>query len=457
MKTFSASGGISPVSARISLEGPIKKDKTTFITGFRSTYSDWLLNQIQNDLFENSKASFYDLNAGLSHTFNKNNNLNLSYYQSADDFKLNADTIYKYTNRTASVQWKHMFNQKFLGIFSGIYSGYKYRISSNSEPTHSFNLGYDINQLNLKTDFSYYTGSKHELNFGLDANYYNLNPGFIDPIDTLSLIRPNHIEYENAFDYAFYLSDKFEINSKTSIYAGLRYLVYHKLGPQSTYRYDDNLPKEESTIIDTLDYNKGEIINSYHGPELRLSFNYLIDLEKSVKLSFTQTRQVLHMITNSIVISPTDIWKLSDEYIPPSSAWQLSGGYYQNLMNNTIEASVEAYIKKSKNVLEYKTGANLILNEHMETDVLRAEGLAYGIEFFLRKNYGKFNGWFSYSYSRSFLRTNSDFPEENISNGDYYTSYVDKPHDLSIITNYKFTRRFSISGSLFTSARLFPD
>ena len=449
MKKLSGSGGISPVSARFSFEGPIKKDKTTFILGFRSTYSDWLLNQIQNDLFDNSKASFYDFNASLSHTFNKNNSLTMSFYQSYDDFQLNADTIYKYTNRTASIQWKHMFNQKFLSVISGIYSGYKYRISSYNEPTQAFDLGYAINQFNFKADFSYYTDSNHELNFGLDAQYFKLNPGYMRPSDSTSLVRSNQMEYENALDYAFYVSDKFEINPKISIYAGLRYLVYHKLGPQNSIIYQDNLPKDENTIIDTVTYKNGAMVKTYHGPELRISFNYLIDLEKSVKVSFTQTRQVLHMITNSIAISPTDIWKLSDEYIPPSSAWQISGGYYQNMRNNTVEGSIEAYIKKTRDVLDYKSGAKLILNEHIETDILNSQGLAYGIEFFLRKNYGKFNGWFSYSYSRSFLRTTSKFPEESISQGDYYPSYVDRPHDLSIITNYKFTRRFSISSSLF--------
>jgi hypothetical protein len=448
-KKISGSGGISPVSARLSFEGPIKKDKTTFILGFRSTYSDWLLNQIPIDLFEKSKASFYDFNASLSHTFNNNNSLTMSYYQSYDDFQLNADTTYQYTNRSASIQWKHMFNQKFFGVLSGVYSGYNYRISSSNEPTQAFNLGFDINQFNFKVDLNYYTQSNHELNFGLDANYYNLNPGFIDPINSTSLIRSNHLEYENAIDYAFYVSDKFEINSKTSIYAGLRYLIYHKLGPQNAFIYQDDQPKNEDTIIDTLTYNNGELIKTYHGPELRLSFNYLIDLEKSLKLSFTQTSQVLHMITHSIAISPTDIWKLSDEYIPPSRAWQISGGYYQNLLNNTVEGSVEAYIKKSKNVLEYKTGAALILNEHIETDIIGAEGLSYGIEFFLRKKYGKFNGWLSYSYSRSFLKTTSKFQEENVAQGNYYPSYVDRPHDLSFIANYKFTRRFSISSSLF--------
>jgi len=448
-KKLSGSGGISPVSVRLSFEGPVKKDKTTFILGLRSTYSDWLLDQIQNDFFNDSKASFYDFNARFSHTFNARNSLTLSYYQSHDDFQLNSDTLYEYTSRTASIQWNHVFNQKFLGTFSGIYSGYKYRITSDYELTQAFELGYDINQINLKTDFSYYTDSNQEVNFGLDASFYTLNPGFIDPENPSSLINSNHLEYENAFDYAFYLSDKFKFNSKLSVSAGLRYLIYHKIGPQDVFIYRENIPKSVSTIIDTTAYKNREIIKTYHGPELRLSFNYLIDYEKTVKLSFTQTRQLLHMMTNSIAISPTDIWKLSDAYIPPSSAWQISGGYYQNLMNNTVEGSIEAYFKKSRNVLDYKSGAILILNEHIETDIVNANGLAYGIEFLMRKNYGKYTGWFSYTYSRSFLRTTSEFPEENVSEGEYYPSYVDKPHDLSIIANYRFTRRFSISSSLF--------
>lgn len=446
---FSGSGGISPVTARVSIEGPIKKDKTNYILGFRTTYSDWLLNQIKNDLFHKSEASFYDLNIGLEHVFNKKNSIDLSYYQSYDDFQLNSDTLYIQGNRTASVQWRHRFNQKLLGVFSGIYSGYKYRIISDEAFAQSFELGFDIDQVNLKADLSYYTDSNHELNFGLDAQYYHLNPGYIVPRDSASLFEPYRMKYENAFDYALYFSDRFEINPKLTVEAGLRYLLYHKIGPQNSYVYQEGVPRDENTIIDTLNYKNGEITKTYHGPELRLSFNYLFDLEKSIKFSFTQTSQVLHMITNSVAISPTDIWKLSDAYIPPSRAWQISAGYYQNMRNNTLEGSVEAYFKKSKNVLDYKGGADLILNDHIETDILPAEGYAYGIEFFLRKSYGKFNGWLSYSYSRSFLKTTGNYPEENVAGGNYYPSYVDRPHDLSLIANYKFTRRFSISGSLY--------
>jgi hypothetical protein len=448
-KKFSGSGGISPVSARLTFEGPIIKDKTSFLLGLRSTYSNWLLNQIPNDLFKKSEASFYDISAGLTHVFNKNNSLNLNFYTSHDDFKLNADTVYAYTNRAASVEWKHLFSPQFVGIFSANLSKYNYTINSESEPTQAFELGYDINQYNLKTDFSYFRDSNHEINFGIDANYYDLNPGFFEPTLQESLVQQKKIEEEQAFDYAFYFSDEFKMGPRMSIYAGLRYLIYHYLGPQESYVYADGFPKNETTIIDTVYYDNNEIIKTYHGPEFRLSFNYLIDLEKSIKLSFTQTRQAIHMLTNSISISPTDIWKLSDEYIPASSAWQISSGYYQNLFNNSIEASVEAYFKKTRNVLDYKSGAELIMNKHIETDIINATGMAYGLEFYIRKKLGKFNGWISYTYSRSLLKTESSFSEENISEGDYYPNYIDQPHNLSIIGNFKFTRRFSISSSLF--------
>ena len=443
-KKIAGVGGIGPLTSKLMIEGPIVKDKTSFIAGVRMTYSNWLLRNLHNTAFSNSKGNFYDANLHISHTIDAKNSLYLTGYMSGDGFTLNNDTLYQYSNRNINLKWKHIFSNKFHGILTAGYDHYEYHVSSESNKVNAFNMGFDINQSHLRADFNYSVNPKHAINFGLNAIHYNLHPGSFTPKGSASLVTPDILPGEKALESALYIGDQFTVSRKFSLNAGLRYSFFNYLGPHNIYDYVEGLPKEVATITDTLIYDKGNI-KTYGGPEVRVAFRYSLSDDASLKLSFNTTKQYIHMLSNTTAISPTDVWKLSDPYIRPQEGSQVSLGYYKNFASNSIETSVEVYYRQIKNFLDYKTGASLILNHHVETDVISSRGKGYGAEFLLKKLGGKLNGWFSYTYSRIFLRTDDPLAGENINQGDYYPASYDKPHNINLIGNYRFSHRYSIS------------
>jgi hypothetical protein len=443
-RKWSGSGGISPITGRFALEGPIIKDKSSFLIGGRSTYSDWLLKKIPSSNFQNSKASFYDLNLAITHEINSRNNLYISGYISNDRFKLQGDTTYSYNNKAASLKWRHIFTNKFLGTLTTSYSGYDYNITSSKNPANAFDLSYTIDQLNAKADFNYFLSSRHTIGFGAGIIRYKLAPGSLQPSSNESLVVPDVLENEQALESSVYVGDNFEVTPQLSVYGGLRYSFFQNIGPRNLFVYQPGSTKDVSTIIDTLSIGSGKKISNSSGPEIRLSARYSISRNTSVKLSYNRLRQYIQMLSNTTAIAPTDIWKLSDPYVKPLIGDQISVGYYHS-MKKSFEFSVEAYYKIMHNFLDYKGGAELILNHHIETDILNADGKAYGVELLVKKTSGKINGWFSYTYSRSLLKTAGETSIETINRGEYYPSNYDKPHAVNFIGNYKFNRRFSMS------------
>lgn len=444
-KKFGGSGGIGLITGRLTLEGPIKKDKTSFLIGGRSTYSDWLLSRIPNKGIQNSAGSFYDLNLHINHEANERNSFDLTGYFSNDNFRLNSDTLYQYNNINATFRWKHSYNKKLYGILSSVFSQYQFNISSDDNPVNAFTLSSQINQANIKADFSYFRDEKNTISFGGSIIRYALEPGDLHPKGGESLQTPHLIENEHAYESALYVSDKYDISPNLSLYGGLRFSFYQYVGAKTIFKYAEGLPREENTITDTLSYGSGKIIQNYQGPEYRFSARYLLSNSSSVKLSVQRMRQYIHMLSNTAAVSPTNIWKLSDPYIRPQVGDQFSIGYYKNFKANTIETSVEVYYKNMKDFLDYKGGAVLLLNDHIETDVLSTKGTAYGVEVLLKKLTGKINGWVSYTYSRSLLKTNTQEIAEAVNKGKVYPSNFDKPHDVTFIGNYRFNRRVSIS------------
>jgi hypothetical protein len=447
-RKFVGSGGISPVTARLAFEGPIIKDKLSYIVGGRSTYSNWILKQIPTPAIKNSSASFYDLYGKLSYTLNDKNSIYASAYFSHDDFKFNSDTTYRYTNENASLQWKHVFGNKLYGVFSGLYSGYSYDVFSQNNEVNAFNVDYAIKNLGGKADFSYFPNSSHKIDFGVSSMYYDLSPGTRAPLGENSLIEPILLEKEQGLETAFYFGDKFDVSQRLSIYMGLRYSYYNYLGPKTVNNYAADGPLEEETKTGETTYENGEVIQTYHGPEWRFSAKYAFSNEHALKFSYNKMRQYIHMLSNTTSISPTDIWKLSDAYVQPQIGDQVSLGYYRNFKNNTIEASVEGYYKNIDNLLDFKSGAQLILNEQLETDIVAGLGKSYGLEVLLKKQTGKLNGWISYTYSRALIKVESEYKSEQINNGEFYPASYDKPHSLNVLSNWKFSRRLSVSGNL---------
>jgi hypothetical protein len=427
------------------LEGPIAKDKTSFTLGARSTYSDWLLRQIDNPDFNNSTAGFYDLNAHVSHNFDDKNTLFVTAYASNDQFRLNGDTLYAYQNQAASIKWKRVFNNQLFGVFSAISSRYRFETASDANPVNAYELDYSIRQNQLKADFSYFPSSNLTVNFGATSILYGIRPGNFRPLGSESLSVPETLAREQALESAVYVSARWELSPNLTLHGGLRYSHYLYLGPRDIINYAPGVPRSENTMTDTTRFGQGEIIKPYHGPELRLALRYGLGSASALKLSYNRMRQYISMLTNTQAIAPTDTWKLSDPYLRPQVGDQYAIGYYQNLRNNTIELSAEAYYKDLRDVLDFKSGAVLLLNPQVETDIIQARGRAYGVELLLKKTTGKLNGWVGYTYSRSLLRTESPFRAETINNGTWYPSNFDKPHDFTMISNYKFNRRISFS------------
>ena len=443
-KIFTGSAGIGLLTSRFNIEGPIVKDKTSFIFGARTTYSNWLLNLLPQ-AYKNSSASFNDANLDISHQINDKNNIYLSTYISNDKFRLNSDTTYAYSNKSIVLKWKHNFNTKLFSLISAGVDHYQYSISSSANPIDGYDLSSNIGQTNFKADFTYYLNNKHTINFGLSSILYDNNAGSFEPDGSQSLVIPQVIAPEQALESALYLGDKYDVNTNLSISAGVRFNIYNYLGPQTVDNYAANLPKEPGNVVDSTAFKSGKVINTYTAPDIRVSARYLLNDNLSVKAGYNTLHQYLHLLTNSTSISPTDVYKLSDPNIKPEYGDQVSLGLFQNAKQNTLEMSVEVYYKRMRNYLDYKSGAELLLNQHIEQAVINDDGKAYGAEFLLKKTAGKLNGWISYTYSRTWLKQDDPNAGELINNGSWYASNWDKPNAFNFNGNYKFTHRYSIS------------
>ncbi|HEY2350847.1 MAG TPA: carboxypeptidase-like regulatory domain-containing protein [Puia sp.] len=443
-KEFAGSAGIGLVTSRLEIEGPLVKDKTSFILAGRTTYANWLLNLLPQQ-YKMSRASFYDLNLNISHQINKNNNLYLTAYASKDNFNLNSDTLYGYGNLNVSLKWKHSFNDKMYGIFTTGYDRYNYFISSENNPVNAYKLTFDINQSYFKAQFNYFLNSKHALEYGFNTLYYKLDPGTFVPFAKTSLVIPDTVHREQALESALYVSDKYSITPQLVLEAGLRYSLYNYLGQQNINDYAPGLPKNADNLTAVRYYSDGQIIKTYGGPEYRISMRYAFSENFSMKASYNTERQYIHMLSNTTAIAPTDIWKLSDPNILPQLGSQFSLGAYKNLKNNTIETSVEVYYKNIQNYLDYRSGAVLILNHHIETDVLNTKGKAYGVELMIKKATGKLNGWVSYTFSRTLIKTDDTTQGELVNNGNWYPTDYDQPNSATLVANYRVNHRFSVS------------
>ncbi|MDB5277435.1 MAG: TonB-dependent receptor [Ferruginibacter sp.] len=443
-KQLTGSAGIGLLTSRFNLEGPLIKDKTSFILGARSTYANWLLNLLP-DQYKNSKAGFYDLNLSITHELDKKNTLYFTGYYSKDRFNLNSDTTYGYKNQNFSVKWKHVFNNKLNSVVTGGTDEYTYNIGSSILPLSAYKMGFDIHQTYFKTHFNYYLDNRHTIDFGFNSIYYKLNPGYFNPDGKNSLVSPDQVEREKALESAIYLNDKYNITSAFTLEGGIRFSFYQFLGPKTVNTYAEGLPVTTDNQTGSKFYDKGKIIKTYAAPEYRLSARYAFTPSFSLKAAFNTQRQYIHMLSNTASMAPTDIWKLSDVSIRPQQGGQLSFGLYKNSKANTIETSLEVYYKKISNYLDYKSGGNLVMNHHLETDVIGTKGKAYGVEFLVKKLTGKINGWFSYTWSRVLLKQDDLAAGELINKGNFYPANYDKPHDVTLIGNYRVNHRFSLS------------
>jgi hypothetical protein len=443
-KKVSGQGGIGPITSHLTLEIPLIKDKTSLMIGGRTTYSNWVLSALPKSVIKNTTANFSDFFARITHSVNDKNTLYLSIYNSYDKFKLSSDTLFSYSNKLASFQWRHVFSPNLDAVLSVTHSSYDYNINYAAMATNAFNMGFDVAESNAKWELNYSLG-KHKITSGFQSKLYQLHPGFIDKGSDSSLVNVRRVDQEKGIESALFVADNFEISPNLSFYFGLRYSMFSVLGPKTVYTYKPGLGKSNESIADTLQYGNNAVVRNFHGPEYRLSLRYKLSEESAIKASYNRTRQYIHMLSNTVSVSPTFTWKLSDPNVVPQIADQVSFGFYQDLRGDVLEFSTEVYYKWIQHILDYKTGATLLVNEHIDQQIIQGKGKAYGIELLLRKKSGKLTGWLGYSYSRTFIQLNSPIPSERVNNGKYFPANYDKPHDVSLITNYKITRRYSFS------------
>ncbi len=447
---FSANGGISPITARLLVEGPIK-DKGSYMVGFRSTYSDWLLRQVKDPEINNSNAEFSDFISNLSFEINQNNKIEFLTYNSSDKMQILNKSNYQYANSGGSFSWNHLIYKKHSLQVYFIHSQYKFTDENIETARTAYKDNFKLNHSEFKTKLTIRPNYKHTITTGINTILYNIDQGDFLPLTDKSIISPVDLGTEKASESGIFLSDEWALSDNLSLIGGIRYNSYFYLGPKNTMVYSENLPKTTESIIDTINYSNNKIIKYYGSPDLRVAARYIINDNLSVKLSYNQLKQYILMLSNTIAISPTDKWKLSDNHIKPMSGDQFSFGIYNQIFNEKYNISFETYYKTVDNISEYKNGANLIINKNPETDILQGTLNSFGLEFMLKKVHGRFNGWLNYTYSRSLVIIDSNLAEEQINNGDSYPSNYDKPHAVNIVANYKFSRRISLSSNIVYS------
>ncbi|KFF07041.1 TonB-dependent receptor [Flavobacterium reichenbachii] len=444
---FSGEGGIGPVTSNLTASIPVVKGKASLLVGGRATYSDWILKSLDDENLKNSEASFYDLFAKYNHKINKNNSIEGTGYYSKDRYSITPDSLYQYSNRLVSLKWKHAFSEKTNSEFNVTNSEYKFSINYDSPNPESFIYKYKIDETQVSLKFNTAFKAKHKFTYGISSKLYKVNPGEMTPNGSNSIVDPIKIDNEKGLESAAFLSDKFEITEKLLLDVGARYSLYAALGPSTQKIYQEGVPLTNSTVIEEKNYTNNEVINTSGGFEPRIGLRYIFDDSFFIKAGFDKNFQYIHLLSNNTTQAPTDTWKLSDLNVKPESGLQYSLGLFKKLDYKDIELSLEGYYKTSKNLVDYKVGATTILNQNIETELLQGEGKAYGVEFLLKKPYGRLNGWIGYTYSRSFIKLDSQFNDEKVNNGDFFPTNFDKPHDVSIVMNYKFTKRYSFSSN----------
>jgi len=445
-KKFHGQGGISPVTAHLSFDGPLIKDKTSIIASWRSSYSNWIFNRIENFDLQNSNAFFYDASLGVNTDINNRNTLKVFGYKSFDKFSLLGKNEYQYSNTGTSISWKHIFKSSLTLDLSSAYSQYRNDYKETSNETTAYTHNYRIESIESRADFRFLFKNNHQMLFGLNSTYYKNNRGEILPFGPESNLSPVKHGNENGLEVALYFSDKIDLWNKLSLSAGVRYSFFAELGPKEKYEYYDGFA-DLNNVKSIKNYEKGEIVHHYSQPEIRTSINYSIAPNISLKASYNRIQQYIFMLSNTIAISPTDQWKLVSSHITPPLVDQVAIGWYQNLFNNRLETNIEFYQKWINNIVEYKDGADFLLPDPIETQLLQGVQNAKGMELMIKKKNGKLTGWLSYSYSKSYVKVDSDNALERINHGNTYPSNYDRPHSFNLVLNQHFKRRYSLSAN----------
>ncbi|MBW8324054.1 MAG: carboxypeptidase-like regulatory domain-containing protein [Prolixibacteraceae bacterium] len=448
-------GGIGLINSRFTLEGPfVKKKKSTFLIGGRSTYSDWIMRQSRNAQFMNSVAHFYDVNGTLNLSLGENNTLKLMGYLSNDVFNLNSNSLYTYGNTIGSLNWKMNLSKQVISNLSLAYSKYNFNLDQQDPdlPDDDYRLITGLEYGSTKYILSWLPNEKHRINTGFQAIGYKIRPGEIEAITTPTNVVHEKVANEQAIELGVFADDDIELSASTALNIGLRYAGFMSMGPATVLNYDPNQTINSGSVTDSTVFGIWETAKMYHGIEPRLALKLDLSSGGSVRMSYQRIHQFMNQISNTSVMSPADFWKSSDAHIRPLISDQFALGLFKTPQKGLFETSAEVYYKKLQNLPEYKNGAILVMNHHVEADLINANGYAYGLELYAKKNSGRLNGWVSYTYSRTMRKTDNRFPDEVVNAKKYYPSVYDKPHDLSTVMNYQISRRWRFSGNFVLSS-----
>jgi hypothetical protein len=436
-KKLNVTGGIGLISSRLTIEGPIIKDKASFIISGRRTYFDLAFPFLKDSLVQKSKAYFYDLNAKLNYQFNDNNRIFISGYFGKDVFQMGDMMRVDYGNKTFTARYNHLFSKRLFSNLSFIYTVFNYGMGVVSG-AEGFDWKSGIKDISIKNDYSWFVNSKNTIRFGGQFTHHTFMPGRTEPIGENSIFISKKLPKIYSLEDAVFVENEQIISDKISMRYGFRFSAFQNLGPYTSYSFSENSKGEYITSDSTI-YAKGKIFNTQFGLEPRINIKYEINPSSSVKLGYNHMVQYLHLASNTMSTTPLDLWFPSTPNIKPEIADQISIGVFKNFMDNQFETSIELYYKKMNNSVDFKDHAQLLLNEYIEGELRFGKSYAYGAEFFIKKQNGKFTGWISYTYSRVFRK----IPE--INSGKEYQAHYDKPNNISVVLSYDFSEKLNLS------------
>lgn len=434
-KNYGVSGGLGLIASRLTVEGPIVKDKGSFLVAGRRTYADLFLKLSSDTSLKKTQLYFYDLNAKANYQLGKKDRLFLSGYFGRDNFNLADRFGFDWGNTTATLRWNHLINNKLFSNTSFIYSDYNYKINIAFSSTQGFKITSGIKDFNVKQDFQYFLNSKNTFKFGLNSIYHTFIPGVITVTDTASSFNSNEQERRYGLENALYASADHIFSEQFNITYGLRFSSFSLIGPGTFYTYDADGGKSDSTKV-----GSGEILKTYYYLEPRFAGNYIIDEKSSLKFSYSRNVQNMHLLSNANIGTPVDKWIPSSNNVKPGISDQVAIGYFRNFKNNHFEFSVETYYKWLQNEIDYKTGAN-IQDPDIESQLLFGVGRAYGLELFFKKRVGKFTGWVSYTLARTERKV------IGINNDKYYAAKQNRTHDISLVGMYDISKKWNVSAT----------
>ncbi|MBI1341889.1 MAG: TonB-dependent receptor plug domain-containing protein [Terrimonas sp.] len=437
---FQMDGGIGLIASRFSVQGPIKKEKASFILSARRTYVDALAKPFikKSSAFYGSGYYFYDLNAKINYRFSEKDRLYLSGYFGRDVFNFNnAKRSFKsnipWGNSTATLRWNHVFSKRLFSNTTAVYNDYKFKFGA-AQNNFEVNLNSGIRDANLKMDFDYYPLPQHKIKFGGLYTYHRFTPNVVSGRQDSVVFKPNNEDNKYANEYALYVQDDWEIGEKFKLNYGIRYSGFIQVGPYTKYRRDADGNKLDSTV-----YKGFETVKPYGGLEPRVTLRYALNDETSVKAAITRNYQYIHLVSNSGNTLPTDLWVPSTYIVQPQISWQYAAGFFKNFKDNQYETSVEVYYKDMKNQIEYREGYTPGL-EDPEREFVFGRGWSYGAEFFVNKSRGRFTGWVGYTLSWTWRQFSA------LNNGEKYPTRYDRRHDMSVVANYEVNKRWKIGG-----------